>query len=95
MFGTSAATPVVASMLSMINDARLTIGKRPIGFINPTVCAYSLFYSLRFDLRITLLFFRFTPKYFVTLFMTSHLEATKAAAPMDSVLFQDGTQSQA
>jgi hypothetical protein len=27
--------------------------------------------------------------------MTSHLEATKAAAPMDSVLFQDGTQSQA
>ena len=27
--------------------------------------------------------------------MTSHLEATKAAAPMDSVLFQDGTQAQA
>ena len=27
--------------------------------------------------------------------MTSHPEATKAAAPMDSVLFQDGTQLQA
>lgn len=41
VFGTSAATPVVASMLSMINDARLSIGKRPIGFINPTVCGFS------------------------------------------------------
>ena len=40
VFGTSAAAPVVASILTMINDARLTVGKTPIGFINPTVCLY-------------------------------------------------------
>lgn len=50
------------------------------------------FKSLRLDLRIT---FRFTLKCFATLFMTSHLEATKAAAPMDSVPFQDGIRWQA
>ncbi|KAJ7784651.1 peptidase S8/S53 domain-containing protein [Mycena metata] len=35
--GTSASSPVVAAMLSMINDARLAVGKGPIGFINPTI----------------------------------------------------------
>ncbi|KAI9066077.1 subtilisin-like protein [Trametes sanguinea] len=37
IYGTSASTPVVASILSAINDARLAIGKKPIGFINPTI----------------------------------------------------------
>ncbi|KAJ7723404.1 subtilisin-like protein [Mycena metata] len=37
VFGTSASAPVVGSMLTMINDARLAIGKKPIGFINPTI----------------------------------------------------------
>ncbi|KAJ7931201.1 subtilisin-like protein [Mycena leptocephala] len=37
VFGTSASAPVVGSMLTMINDARLALGKRPIGFINPTI----------------------------------------------------------
>lgn len=37
VFGTSASTPVTASLLSAINDARLAIGKGPIGFINPAV----------------------------------------------------------
>jgi tripeptidyl-peptidase-1 len=37
VFGTSASAPVVGSMLTMINDARLALGKKPIGFINPTV----------------------------------------------------------
>jgi tripeptidyl-peptidase I len=35
--GTSASSPVVAAMLSSVNDARLAVGKKPIGFINPTV----------------------------------------------------------
>ncbi|KAJ7611503.1 Pro-kumamolisin, activation domain-containing protein [Mycena polygramma] len=35
--GTSASTPVVGAMLAMINDARLAIHKKPIGFINPTI----------------------------------------------------------
>jgi len=37
VFGTSASAPVVGSMLTMINDARLALGKKPIGFINPTI----------------------------------------------------------
>ncbi|KAJ7367301.1 subtilisin-like protein [Mycena albidolilacea] len=35
--GTSASTPVVGAMLAMINDARLAIHKKPIGFINPAI----------------------------------------------------------
>jgi tripeptidyl-peptidase-1 len=31
VFGTSAAAPVVGSMIAMINDARLAAGKRPVG----------------------------------------------------------------
>ena len=38
VFGTSASSPALASILYAINDARLVIGKKPIGFINPTVC---------------------------------------------------------
>ncbi|KAF9046290.1 subtilisin-like protein [Panaeolus papilionaceus] len=37
VFGTSAAAPVVASMITMVNDARLAIGKGPVGFINPVL----------------------------------------------------------
>lgn len=37
VYGTSASSPVVAAMLSAVNDARLAAGKAPIGFINPTV----------------------------------------------------------
>lgn len=37
VFGTSASTPVTASLLAAINDARLAIGKGPIGFINPAL----------------------------------------------------------
>ncbi|KAH9902554.1 subtilisin-like protein [Cubamyces lactineus] len=37
VYGTSASAPVTASMLSAVNDARLAIGKKPIGFINPTL----------------------------------------------------------
>ena len=40
IFGTSASTPVIASMITLINDARITIGKNPVGFINPTVCFF-------------------------------------------------------
>ncbi|KAF7291889.1 Subtilisin-like protein [Mycena indigotica] len=37
VYGTSASAPVVGAMLTMINDARLAMGKRPVGFINPTI----------------------------------------------------------
>ena len=38
VFGTSASTPVVASMITLINDARITAGKNSVGFLNPIVC---------------------------------------------------------
>ena len=37
--GTSAACPVVAGMVSLINDIRAKQGKGPVGFINPTLYA--------------------------------------------------------
>jgi len=39
VYGTSASTPVVGSILTLINAARLDLGKGPIGFINPTLYA--------------------------------------------------------
>lgn len=38
--GTSGSTPVFASIISMINNERLAIGKRPVGFINPVLYQY-------------------------------------------------------
>ena len=35
MSGTSAASPVFASLISMINSKRLKNGKGPLGFVNP------------------------------------------------------------
>ena len=35
--GTSASAPTVASILSAVNDARLALHKKPIGWINPAV----------------------------------------------------------
>ncbi|KZT32007.1 subtilisin-like protein, partial [Sistotremastrum suecicum HHB10207 ss-3] len=37
VFGTSASSPVVASMVTLINDARIAAGKGPVGFINPSI----------------------------------------------------------
>lgn len=45
VWGTSASSPVLAAMLSAINDARLAVGKSTIGFINPTVHMILLTYG--------------------------------------------------
>lgn len=37
VYGTSASAPVFASILTMVNDARLAVGKKPVGFINPSI----------------------------------------------------------
>ncbi|TFK53218.1 subtilisin-like protein [Heliocybe sulcata] len=47
VFGTSASSPVVGTILTSINDARLAIGKGPIGFINPTI--YSSAFTSAFN----------------------------------------------
>ena len=33
--GTSAATPVFASIIALLNDARLRAGKKQLGYLNP------------------------------------------------------------
>lgn len=38
-FGTSASTPTFASLVNMINEERLAVGKGPVGFMNPTLYA--------------------------------------------------------
>jgi len=37
VYGTSASAPVVGAILTLINDARIALGKSPIGFINPAI----------------------------------------------------------
>ncbi|KAG2158529.1 peptidase S8/S53 domain-containing protein [Suillus bovinus] len=37
VYGTSAASPVVGAILTMVNDARISRGKPPLGFINPAI----------------------------------------------------------
>lgn len=37
--GTSAAAPVFASIINRINEERIAVGKKPVGFVNPTLYA--------------------------------------------------------
>jgi len=47
VFGTSASSPVVGSIFTLVNDARLAIGKRPVGWLNPLI--YSPIFRLAFN----------------------------------------------
>lgn len=38
--GTSASTPLVAGIITLLNEARIEAGKGPIGFLNPTLYAH-------------------------------------------------------
>ena len=42
VYGTSASSPVVGSIITLINDARLFEGKSPVGFINPVLARITL-----------------------------------------------------
>jgi tripeptidyl-peptidase-1 len=35
--GTSASTPSVAGIFALLNDARMSAGKSPLGFLNPFI----------------------------------------------------------
>ena len=35
--GASASAPIFASLITAINDARIAVGKKPVGWINPAV----------------------------------------------------------
>jgi tripeptidyl-peptidase-1 len=39
--GTSAASPVTASIIALLNDARLQAEMPPLGFLNPLIYAYA------------------------------------------------------
>lgn len=39
--GTSTSTPIVGSIVTLINDARFAAGKGPVGFLNPILCSLS------------------------------------------------------
>ncbi|KAM5539764.1 hypothetical protein V8D89_006577 [Ganoderma adspersum] len=45
--GTSASAPTFASILSAVNDARLAIGKKPVGWVNPAL--YTPAFALGFN----------------------------------------------
>jgi tripeptidyl-peptidase-1 len=38
--GTSASTPIIASIVTLLNEARIAAGKGPIGFLNPILYAH-------------------------------------------------------
>jgi hypothetical protein len=60
VYGTSCSSPVSGAIFTMINDARLAVGKSTIGFINPTVCSchFALSQLITYDVRSTLLLSR-------------------------------------
>ncbi len=37
MYGTSASSPTVGSIITLINGARIAVGKKPLGFLNPWI----------------------------------------------------------
>ncbi len=39
VYGTSASAPVFGSIITLINEKRISVGKRAVGFINPTIYA--------------------------------------------------------
>ena len=40
--GTSASTPIFASVVALLNDARISAGKAPLGFLNPWLYSVGL-----------------------------------------------------
>ena len=40
-YGTSAATPVIATVIAKLNEVRLNAGGKPLGFINPLIFKHS------------------------------------------------------
>lgn len=42
--GTSCAAPIFAGVISLVNDALLKAGKKPVGFLNPVPTRPALFH---------------------------------------------------
>ena len=90
VYGTSASSPVVGAILTLVNDARLAVNKSPIGFINPTVSVYIICTS---DCCL-IVAYRSIPTHSLVLSMISLMELTLVVAPSGTTLLKDGTRSQ-
>jgi len=40
VYGTSASSPTFGSIVTLLNQARLDVGKKSVGFLNPTLYAH-------------------------------------------------------
>ena len=49
VYGTSASAPVWASIISLVNDARIASGKPPLGFLNPLVWSLNTYGTAAFN----------------------------------------------
>ena len=78
--GTSASAPVFASILNRINEERIAVGKKPVGFVNPTLVSALLYVPNSALQRSELLTQRSMP--IRAYYTTSPLAATQAAVRM-------------
>jgi hypothetical protein len=85
-YGTSASTPTVASIFTLLNDQRITVGKSTLGFINPFLVSFSGIYTLEIPRNVSRCFSTLTRG----LSTISHPVEIKAAAPRVTLPFQDG-----
>ena len=79
--GTSGSTPIVASMITLINENRLAAGKGPVGFLNPTLYTKSHAFN---DVSSTLALFCchiFLSNFFVQITAGSNPACAKTAFP--------------
>jgi tripeptidyl-peptidase I len=54
--GTSASTPIFASVVNRLNEERLYAGKSPIGFLNPSLYANpSMLNNIKYGKRVSLI----------------------------------------
>ena len=92
VFGTSASSPVVGAIVTLLNGERLSVGKGPVGFINPVLVSWPPLFILDFTWkrrRLTgVVFPCSTPT--PGLSTTSSPAGTKAAVPLDLALFLVG-----
>jgi tripeptidyl-peptidase-1 len=79
--GTSASTPIFSAIITRLNEARLGAGKKPIGFLNPSLYANpGMLNDITNGMRSPCLIFQFQ-------ILTSKQGPTLAATPLALLLF--------
>ena len=89
LLGTSGSAPIVASFIAAVNDARLAVGKKPVGWINPAVRRYTdTYYKCLYGTERSFILIH-SP----TCITTSLKDPTRVARRTDSPLRLAGTPS--